>query len=226
MLMGNRFENIQAMCRWMMESKRVKNYLDYVSMRMNVYYEFLNFVNLNEENKFLMNITEQDMEEFVNQTYMEIHPAKKKDLVGTWKAVLSDIKNEMAYEFRKDHTFTTHQLIRWGHNLFRDKMIQRFSLSGTWAVEGDSLVMYYDVKSYQVEIDDKNISYPPHLEDKIREVKAELASEAMKPKLVKRLEQNNRTAYATNIDQSGTRMELTDGNDKTTHFQKQTNPQK
>ena len=43
---------------------------------MMAYLSFLRLVNLNEENKFLMNITEQDMEEFVNHTYMEINPAR------------------------------------------------------------------------------------------------------------------------------------------------------
>jgi hypothetical protein len=53
-------------------------------------------------------------------------------------------------------------------------------------------------------------------------VKEELAGEAMKPKLVKKLDQNNRTAQATNIDQSGTRMELTDDEGHTMHYQKKT----
>lgn len=99
-------------------------------------------------------------------------------------------------------------------------MVQRYTLSGMWTVEGDSVVMHYDMKSYKMEIDDSEISYPPSLADNVRGLKAELASEAMKPEIAKKLEQDNRTAYATNIDLSGTRMELTDSNDNTIHFQK------
>ena len=57
--------------------------------------------------------------------------------------------------------------------------------------------MYYDMKSYKMEIDDSKISYPPHLAESVRELKDELAGEEMKPGLVKKLDQNNRTARST-----------------------------
>lgn len=215
-------ENTAAICRWLLKSKRLKNYMDLVSSRMMAYLNFLRLTtNLNEENKFLMNITEQEMEEFVNHTYMEIRQAKEKDLMGIWNAVLVDDKSEMCYNLQPDHTFTTRQSLRWGTSFFRHKMVQRFSLSGTWGVEGDSLVMHYDMNTYKMEIDDSEVTYPSHLADSVRWFKEELAGEAGKPSLVKKLVQNNRTAQATNIDKSGTRLELTDDENKTMHYQKE-----
>ena len=226
MFLGGQFEieNTASICRCLLKSKRLKNYLDLVSSRMMAYLNFLRLTtNLNEENKFLMNITEQDMEEFVNHTYMEIHPAKEKNLMGTWNAVLADDKNEIVYNLQPDHTFTTRQSVRWGTAFFRHKMVQRFSLSGTWGVEGDSLVMHYDMKSYKMEIDDSEVTYPAHLADSVRRFKEELASEMRKPSLVKKLDQNNRRSQATNIDKSGTRLELTDDEKETMHYQKEIN---
>ena len=214
--------NTASICRWLLKNKRLKNYMDLVGPRMTAYLTFLRLTtNLNEENKFLMNITEQDMEEFVNHTYMEIHPAKEKDLTGNWKAVLADAKNKMIYNLQPDHTFTTHQFIRWGTSFFRHKMVQHFSLSGTWRVEGDSLVMHYDMKSYKMEIDDSEVTYPSDMADNVRWFKNELAGETKKPSLVKKLDKNNRTAQATNIDKSGTRLELTDDEKETMHYQKE-----
>ena len=221
---GGQFESTADICRWLLKSKRLKNYMDFVSSRMMAYLNFLRLtINLNEENKFLMNITEQEMEDFVNHTYMEIRPAKEKDLMGTWNAVLVDEKSEMCYNLQPDHTFTTRQSFRWGTSFFRHKMVQRFSMSGTWGVEGDSLVMHYDMKSYKMEIDDSEVTYPAHLADSVRWFKEELAGEMRKPRLVKKLDQNNRTAQATNLDNSGTRLELTDGEDNTMHYQKKIN---
>ncbi len=96
-------------------------------------------------------------------------------------------------------------------------------MSGTWGVEGDSLVMHYDMKSYKMEIDDSEVTYPAHLADSVRWFKEELAGEMRKPRLVKKLDQNNRTTQATNLDDSGTRLELTDGEDNTMHYQKKIN---
>ena len=202
------------------EKQASEELMDFVEQRMIAYLNFLRLTNLNEENKFLMNITEQEMEEFVNQTYMEIRPARERDLTGTWNAVLVDQKNELRYNLKPDHTFTMHESHWYGTAFFRHKMIQRFSLSGTWAVEGDSLVMHYDMKSYKLDVDDSEISYPAHFADSVRAVKALLEGEMFKPRLVKQLDQNNRTAQATNIDKSGTRMELTDSDKNTIHYQK------
>lgn len=220
LFMGGQCKSTADLCRKLLECKRLDSYMDYVSSRMMAYLGFLRLINLNEENKFLMNITEQDMEEFVNHTYMEINPAKEKDLVGTWNAVVFDKKNELVYELRRDHTFAMHQYTCVGTAFFRHKMVQRYWLSGTWGVEGDSLVMHYDMKSYKLDVDDSEISYPAHFADSVRVVKAFLEGEMMKPRLVKQLDQNNRTAQATNIDKSGTRMELTDADKNTIHYQK------
>lgn len=86
--------------------------------------------------------------------------------------------------------------------------------------------MHYDMKSYKMEVDDSKVTYPPHLADSVRGFKEILASEAAKPPLVKKLDKNNRTAQATNIDKSGTRLELTDDEKETMHYQKAVNPVK
>ncbi len=83
--------------------------------------------------------------------------------------------------------------------------------------------MHYDMKSYKMEIDDSEVTYPAHLADSVRRFKEELASEMRKPSLVKKLDQNNRRAQATNIDKSGTRLELTDDEKETMHYQKEIN---
>jgi hypothetical protein len=38
--------------------------------------------------------------------------------------------------------------------------------------------------------------------------------------LVRRLEQNNRMAYATNLDKSGTRLQLTEAGNPPVHFRR------
>jgi hypothetical protein len=215
-------EAFVATCRRLLGMRRVKKYIDNAGRRMTFYREFLKLVNLNEENKFLMGITEQDMEDFLNHSYMTVRPVKDKELVGSWEAVMADDKHHVAYEFRKDHTFTTRQSISYTHTEFMGNLIQRFTLSGTWAVEGDSLVKHYDLSSYKLEIDVTGAVYQPNMEETISKLKEELASEMMKPKLVKRLQDNNRISHATNLDQTGTRLEMKETDGSPVHYQRKT----
>ena len=110
-----------------------------------------------------------------------------------------------AIEFLKDHTLTTHYVEYFDCGSL-GKMILRYSIAGTWAIEGDSLVMDFNMKSYKHEIDENGVTYPPD-----RAYDVALAKKRIVDKLdfVKRLEKNSRVAQSTNIDESGTRLELT-----------------
>lgn len=199
-------ETYIAICRKFLQSIRVQNYVGYSRQRMHFFNKFLKrAVNLNEENKFLMNITEQDLEDFVNETYRTVHSVKEKDLVGTWETVIPNDNCQESFEFLKDHTLTTHYVEYFDCGSL-GKMILRYSIAGTWAIEGDSLVMDFNMKSYKHEIDENGVTYTP---DRAYDVALAKKSMADELDFVKQLEKNSRIAQSTNIDESGTRLELT-----------------
>ena len=218
-------EHFLVVCRRLLQSMRVKKYIANSRYRYMLYRDFLKIIELNEENKFLMNITEQDMEDFVNQTYMTVRPAKEKQLVGTWKAVTADEKKEIVYEFRNDHTFTFKESFPWGHSIYTGFLVQKLTMKGTWQVEGDSLVKHFDLKSKKITLGELNVSFRHKNAEMMAEFKKQLLSDEMRPPIVKKLEKDNRVAQATNLDQSGTRMELTQGDTKV-HFQRSNNGNK
>ena len=211
-------ESFVGACRRLLQSPRVINYLHLSNRRTDLYKNFLRFSDLNEENMFLMNITKQDMEAFLEHTDMTVNRVTEEEMVGMWDAILADNQQAISYEFRKNHTFTTHQTFKWTHGIFQGVVLQKVTLSGTWAIEGDSLVKYFDLASYKVEVDDSNITYSPAMADSLVSVIAELKSEKRRPDFMKLLEQNNRVAHATNLDKSGTRLELRDDEDTPMHF--------
>lgn len=204
-----------AWCRKMLKSIKVECYTDYSRARMHYYNYFLKrAISLNEENKFLMNITEQELEDFVNETYMTVRSVKEKELVGTWETVMPNIQE--SFEFHKDHTVTTHYVEYFDcWNL--GKMILRYSIAGTWAVEGDSLVMDFNMKSYRHEIDENGVTYTPDRAYDVAFMKNKTVDGLI---FVKRLEKNSRVTQSANIDKSGTRLELTGTDKDTAHYRK------
>lgn len=208
-------------CRNWLKSNRVKHYIEFSTQRLVIYNDFLTkSVNQNEENKFLMNITEQDMEDFLNQTYMTVRPIDENGLVGTWVAVLPNDKNKLSYEYLKDHTFTVYYENTCIHPAMSGYISLRFTLSGTWSIEGDSLVLDFAPKSYKSVIDEHGIDNKPENARYVEEMK-QLLSE--KPNILLRVERNSRLVNTTNIDKSGTRLELTDDEKKTMNYQKKIN---
>ena len=208
-------------CRKLLSSNKVQKYLGFYQERVQCYRSLLDYRNMNEENKFLMNITEKELEDFVNQTYMAVNPASESELIGTWKAVTADDRMQTIFEFRDDHTFTTHQTATWGHSIYTGFIIQKFTYSGTWSIEGDSLIKHYDLKSRKIDIDDSAISFQPSTAAEVKQFINELATAKYIPAPIKQLEQQKRRAHATNLDQSGTRIELTESDQKPVHYRKE-----
>ena len=165
-----------------------------------------------------MNISEEDMENFKNNTYMTVRPVKDKQLIGTWEAVLTDGQQSIKYEFRKDHTFTTRQSYNWKHQIFQGTMVQIVTMQGTWSIEGDSLVKNYDINKCKMELDDKDVTYLSEYADQIAVMKDELCGEKGKQGLMNQLAQNKRKAQGTNIDKTGTRLELTEPGSHAVHY--------
>lgn len=201
-------EGYVATCRSMLKSVRVKRYTDYHAKRAYDYQYFLGAEsNANEWNKFLMNITEQDMEDFVNGTHMKVRKVSDNDLMGTWKYPSPVDNYYVTFEYRKDHTFTMHKLEYWSDVTFKGRMAQRHSIGGTWAIEGDSLIKVFDMDSYKMEVIDSGITYQPNQATAVEMFKKGLYK---MPNILKSLESNPRASQAMNIDESGKRLQLND----------------
>lgn len=213
-------EEFLPICRQLLGSPRVKHYVETSYQRMGIFQQYLSqYIDLNEVNKFLMNITDEDMEEFVNATIKKVRPAAEKDVIGSWTAVFSD-NQKLVYEFRKDHTFLANHTIYSLHNLFYGRMAINHTFTGKWAVENDSLVSYFDMSSLKVEVDESAIAYPPEKADSVRTLKQQLLSEDYKKSYLAPLAGNTRQARASNIDRTGKRLELTNPEGQTTHYQR------
>jgi hypothetical protein len=213
-------ETFLPICRQLLGTIRVQRYSATSFQRLGVIQQYLNqCIDLNEENKFLMNITDEDMLEFVNTTIKKVHPATEKDLLGKWTAVFSD-NQKLEYDFHKDHTFHTNHTIYSIHPLFTGRIAVNHSFTGKWAVENDSLVIYFDITSLKVEVDENGIAYPQENTDSIRALKNQVLSEDYKKSYLAPLSDMTRQSRASNIDRTGKRLELTDPQGQSTHYQR------
>jgi hypothetical protein len=211
-------EGYVEVCRRMLKSVRVKRYTDFYVYRVYDYeYFLLSTYKSNEENKFLMNIAEQDMEDFINGSHMKVRKVRESDLVGTWESAYATQDYRIVYEYRKDHTFTIDYFSYWTDVAFKGHLMQRYSIAGTWAIAGDSLIKVFDMDSYRMAIDDSGITYQPEKADEIEIIKKEMLQ---MPEIIESLKPNPRISQAMNIDESGTRLQLKEPGRRAGHSRK------
>ena len=214
-------EAVLATCRRLLQTPRVQNYIGWSSERKSLYDGLMRYINVNEENKFLMGITEKELEDFRNQSLMVVRRAKEADLVGTWDAVLTSEDNHTEYTFRKDHTFSTLQTKKWNHYCFRGKITTQITVSGHWKIVGDTLVKTFDKQTLKIENDESGITCSKEeRENQLPEVRQLMMEKFKERGILKRVNSDTRMAQATNLDRTGTRLELTETGKSPVHYQR------
>jgi hypothetical protein len=212
-MLNNHFETRETfllLCRNLLQSNSVSNYVSNSEKRTELYKTILSYADVNEENKFLMNISEEDMERFNNNTYMTVRPVKETQLIGTWESVLTDGQESVIFEFLEDHTFTTRRSHNIKHPFFLGTMVLNITMHGTWSIEGDSLVKKYDTDKIKMELDDKDVTPFSENAELVARMEDDLCGEQGKQNYINQMGLDQRVAQGTNIDKTGTRLKLTE----------------
>lgn len=205
-----------------LKESRVQEYIVNYFKRVKLYQDVIEgWSGLNEENKFLMNISEEDFNAFKESTVKKSRAAKEKDVIGVWiDSVVVD--HQLEYEYRKDHTFTIRAIHHVAHPIYSGKIVRTATLEGTWTIEGDSIIAIFNPSTCKLSADDSGISYAKEMRDSIRRfVDLWLVGEKQLHDLKQSItEQGVRQSRATNIDLTGKRLELTNPQRKTTHYKR------
>ena len=224
MLDSNIVLSSKGLCRFLkgiLQSSAGKVYMQRYPQRMSIYTGVIDeWTNMNEENKFLMNITDREMEEFAQATSRQIHPAKAKHLIGKWELVSAD-DHDQDQEFLSDHTFSYREIYQVPNVIYTGKVVLTISLSGTWQVQKDSLILFFDPASCRMTADADQISYREEMSGPVQEFLHAVTSEEQVQMIRNQFEENGvRRARATNIDRSGNRLELTYSDNDTQHYKR------
>ena len=156
--MGDMTQSASArLLRLMFQQPEVAPYLQRYHSRYNQYETIIeNLALINQENKFLMNISDEDMKRYVEDHISKTMPATPKLLVGSWENKQGN--KTRTYELRKDHTacYTLHTEMQLGIKLNEEgihvSMVTplAFTAEGEWNLKNDSLVILLDSATTQL----------------------------------------------------------------------------
>ena len=154
--------------RKMFRQQEVPLFMQKYLMRDREYHYFIDqLIRLNQENKFLMNVSDKDMEEYVKKHVNKTMLAKPKMIVGQW--VTRKDNQVKTYQFRKDHTAsaTTEMKYRIGMYVESEEVNVytlaplTFTIDGQWELEGDSLRLDFNPETVQIMSFDLDLSNLP-----------------------------------------------------------------
>ncbi len=164
-----------------------------------------NYQDMSNRCKFIMNITDEELEAFLDNRKRTGENLTDKKLVGRW-CTMDD--EQQVFEFNNDHTFKQRVEKHYPSPAYHGRMKLTYIYSGRWEIKGDSLYRYFDA-GCDYEIDRSNITYSPdkretveamlkQYEEQVAAAVEQSKNQTMKPKV-----------RAVSIDKSGNKVELT-----------------
>lgn len=202
-------DSFVALCRQLLQSEKVQRYIMTAAKRSSVYNRFLlDYSFMNETNKNLMFISEADMYAFVHQTSNKTRRASEKQIIGTWVSLKTNDFQSIETEYRKDHTVTIRWKVRHYHDVFSGHMFLKYAVDGDWTIQKDSLIMNINPNTLKVELDENGVIYRPEVAEIIRGMKEYFEKGDGKREIYAGLAREKRIQRGTNIDPTGSRLDL------------------
>ena len=167
---GNLTENAsRSLLRHAFQQRSTELYLRYFFRRRENYaYYIMYLIRLNRENKFMADITDDDMAEYVKKNVDKTMPVTAQQLIGTWEEQFVD-NNVFHYKLKKDQmvefiydTVNKLDLYLKDEKMYVPILVPTTTrLKGHWELKGDSLKMNFDNKTLEVLAIDVDFSKLP-----------------------------------------------------------------
>lgn len=157
--------------------------------------------------KFMMDISDEEYNAYIAQQIHSGHRVKSKQLYGTWLEKSNDSDERIKITFAKDHTFTSTYSFFISHPYYAGRIEVIVHQTGTWQLQGDSLVETYK-SAYEYDFDRSAITILP---DKQHEADSIISEWEVYYKEVQQTaadQPDNDTHLFVAIDGSGRRIKL------------------
>ena len=212
------YTKMRKLLKEKLEDEHVKYYVDCTPKKLGSIAGLIKYwTQVNDENKFLMSITDEELENYVNNININGIAVTEKSLIGAWSSSPMDELNQ--FEFRKDHSYSYESIVTTPANLnfSQGKLKKIFTETGTWKLEGDSLIAIPD--SVNFEVDASNMTVQPErqemLDNWVQNYKEEFLTYFQKE--IK--EGNIRGVWSVHLDASRNKLELK-RDDNTVYFKR------
>ena len=195
--------------RKVMKENKTQHYLIYAAYRQDYFNTIANeWQRASDQCKFVMNISDEEMEAYLKEASRTGSRLTKNKLVGKWIVTSTDETDKETIEFNKDNTFVHIKYHIYTSTLFTGHITTTHTMPGRWELKGDSLIREYSPGGH-IEMDRSNVSYTPEMKDTV-----EFTLDKFQKSIDKRNEELkkdpslDRRANVAFIDKSGNKIEL------------------
>ena len=206
-VMDQYYVKMRKLLKEKLGDEHVKYYIDCTPSKLGSIAGLIKYwTQVNDENKFLMSITDEELENYVNNINTNGITVTEKSLIGVWSSSPMDESNQ--FEFRKDHTYSYESIVTSPANLnfSQGKLKKIYKETGAWELKGDSLIATPD--SVDFEVDASNMTVQPERQEMLNRWVQSFKEECLTYYQKEIKEGVARRAWSVHLDASRDKMEL------------------
>ena len=197
-----------ALLKEKLQDRKVQYCIDFSNMRTRVYRSMAQrWKDLSDRNKFIMNISDEELSEYIKNSQRSGSPVRKRDLMGQWERKASGYQDH-CYEFLENDSFSIKTITHYANPFYNDEIVLTYKYGGKWSLKDDTLFMVNTPKSIEVEMDTSHITYRPEMRDSVHRYIRDLNIAAWKESLRKSLERNRRDTFPVTTNKAHDKIEM------------------
>ena len=201
------YAKMRKLLKEKLEDGHVKYYIDCTPRKLGSIASLIKYwIQVNDENKFLMSITDEELENYVNNINTNGYAVSEKSMPGTWEMSSTDEVNQ--FELRKDHTYSYVSIVTSPANInfSQGKLKKIYKELGIWELKGDSLIAIPD--SVDFESDASKMTIQPEKQEMLDNWVQKYQEEYLSYFQQKLKEGYLRQAWSVRLDASRDKMEM------------------
>ena len=156
--------------------------------------------------KFIMDISDAELQAYLEHRKHGGHPLKKRDLIGGTWAAREDLDGADYSEFKADNTLVETSVFHVAHPYYVGRAEFMYVRTGTWDIKGDSLITYIN-PYYEYSIDTTQIRILPDKQEEVQTMIARWYDRVQKMQEESKNDSVSRFSWAAFIDGSGRQIE-------------------
>ena len=191
-----------------LQDRKVKFYIDFSVVRTRYYRLYTqDWKDISDRNKFIMNISDEELADYIKNSQRSGSSVKKSDLLGQWEREFNG--NEHHYfEFLEKDSFTRKTLVTYTHPIFNDEAIVTYKFGGKWSLRDDTLFLVNSPRQIEIELDTSRITYRPEMRDSVKRFFRWLDIASWKTSFRKSLERQKRDTFPVTTNKAHDKLEL------------------
>ncbi|MBQ2208978.1 MAG: hypothetical protein II404_03325 [Prevotella sp.] len=203
-----------AVLKEKLKDSRVKFYIDVSSARTRLYRIFAqSWKDISDRNKFIMNISDEELAEYIKNSQLSGSPISKHELMGQWEREVNG-NEHYYYEFLEEDSFCIKNVTLYPNPVYNNDIIVTYIYGGKWSLKNDTLFMICAPRSAEVKLDTSRITYRPEMRDSVRSIIRKVDIAAWKESLRKSLERDRRDTFPVTTNQARDKIEMIESRDK------------